>query len=191
MTPTATVTSTSTRTPDLTLPQVSCPQDITVSSTSPSVVNYIASCTDPGGIATFECLPPPGSTFPVGMTTVTCTCVDASDNMASCSFTVTVGIFTPTATLTATPTNTRIPQGGECATPSQCSTGFCVDGVCCNTICDQPGRICNQAGNQGVCSVPTAPAPALTPGALLIAAALLVGLGAFALRRSVRSRMES
>jgi hypothetical protein len=175
----------------MTMPQVSCPPDITVNSTSPSVVTYIASCTDSGGIATFACLPPSGSTFPVGMTTVTCKCVDVSDNMASCSFTVSVGTALPTATPTATPTSTGIPQGGDCAIPSQCSTGFCVDGVCCDTICDQPGQICNQAGNQGVCTVPTAPAPALTPRALLMAAALLAGLGAFALRRAVRSGRES
>jgi hypothetical protein len=174
----------------MTPPQVSCPQDITVNMTSPSVVTYIAVCSDAGGIATFDCMPPSGSTFPVGMTTVTCKCVDVSDNMASCSFTVTVGTVSPTATPTATPTNTSVPQGGDCATPSQCSTGFCVDGVCCNTLCDQPGVICNQAGNRGVCSVPTAPAPALTPRGLLMALALLVGLGAFALHRSVRSGTE-
>lgn len=98
---------------------------------------------------------------------------------------------TPTATITLTPTitptNTPIPQGGDCVTPSQCATGFCVDDVCCDTVCDQPGQICNQAGNRGVCTAPTAPAPTLTPRALLLALAVLGSLAAVALRRRARS----
>jgi hypothetical protein len=43
--------------------------------------------------------------------------------------------FTPTGTPTSTPTNTPVPQGGTCATPAQCGTGFCVDSVCCDTAC--------------------------------------------------------
>jgi hypothetical protein len=39
---------------------------------------------------TVMCTPPSGSIVPVGSTTVTCTATDASGNMASCSFTVTV-----------------------------------------------------------------------------------------------------
>jgi hypothetical protein len=34
------------------------------------------------------CSPPPGSTFPIGTTTVTCTATDASGNGSSASFTV-------------------------------------------------------------------------------------------------------
>src|SRR5262249_28274815 len=65
---------------------------------------------------------------------------------------------TATNTPTATPTNTPVPQGGACITPSQCSTGFCVDDVCCNSACTS-GR-CDLPGQRGTCSG-LAPAPAL------------------------------
>jgi len=53
-------------------------------------VTYIAAASDPCGIASFNCLPPSGSTFPCGTTTVTCRAVDGAGNANSCSFTVTV-----------------------------------------------------------------------------------------------------
>jgi hypothetical protein len=40
--------------------------------------------------ATVACVPPSGSVFTVGMTTVTCTATDASGNTATCSFAVNV-----------------------------------------------------------------------------------------------------
>jgi len=54
------------------------------------VVTFSASFTDncPGG--NIACVPPSGSFFPVGVTTVTCTATDASGNTDVCSFTVTV-----------------------------------------------------------------------------------------------------
>src|SRR5260221_375131 len=75
-------------------PRVSCPSNITVLSSSPSgaVVTYIAAASDPCGIASFDCSPPSGSTFPVGTTTVTCRATDGTGNANSCSFTVTVNI---------------------------------------------------------------------------------------------------
>jgi len=98
---------------------------------------------------------------------------------------VTIATFTATqtATVTSTPTNTPVPQGGDCTSPAQCATPFCVDGVCCDTACTDPGQVCNQAGNQGVCTVPSAPAPTLTPLALLFALVVLGGLAGIALRR--------
>src|SRR5262245_30866312 len=90
---------------------------------------------------------------------------------------------TVTETPTATPTNTPIPQGGACTTPAQCSTNFCVDGVCCDTACPEPLQ-CNVPGQVGTCGrAPAAPAPALTPTALLLALVVLAGLAAIALRR--------
>src|SRR5512143_3714516 len=70
--------------------------DITNPSSVPTVINYGASCGIPLGdeIQSFACVPPPGSTFPVGITTVTCTCIDVAGNASTCSFTVGVG---PTA----------------------------------------------------------------------------------------------
>ena len=30
-------------------------------------------------------------------------------------------------------------DGDPCNTPSQCASGFCTDGVCCDTLCNGPG----------------------------------------------------
>jgi uncharacterized repeat protein (TIGR01451 family) len=50
---------------------------------------------------TVNCLPASGTNFPIGVTNVTCTATDASGNMASDSFTVTVTV-TPEANLSVT-----------------------------------------------------------------------------------------
>src|SRR5688572_20381212 len=73
-------------------PTVTCHSNITTSATSPAgaVANYIASASDPCGIASFNCSPPPGSTFPIGTTTVVCSAIDVTGNTNSCSFLVTV-----------------------------------------------------------------------------------------------------
>jgi hypothetical protein len=44
------------------------------------------------------------------------------------------------------------PGGEPCAAMNQCSSGFCVDGVCCNQICDQPCYACNLSGTVGTCN---------------------------------------
>jgi uncharacterized repeat protein (TIGR01451 family) len=65
--------------------QASCP------FSSAGAVNYAtpaASDNCPG--VTVACVPPPGSMFPTGTTTVTCTATDAAGNTATCAFPVTV-----------------------------------------------------------------------------------------------------
>ncbi len=46
-------------------------------------------------------------------------------------------------------------QGDPCTSGSQCSTGLCADGVCCNEACDTTCRACSAAakgtGSDGVC----------------------------------------
>jgi parallel beta-helix repeat protein len=79
---------------DNTPPAISCPPSITV-GTSPgknfAVVDYpIATATDACGVANVVCLPPSGSTFPLGISTVNCSARDVANNTANCSFTVTV-----------------------------------------------------------------------------------------------------
>lgn len=74
-------------------PTMNCPQTVTV-GTDPgqcsAVVNdYGVSATDCPG-TTINCSPPPGSTFPVGSTSVTCTATDAAGNSSSCTFNVVV-----------------------------------------------------------------------------------------------------
>ena len=72
---------------------------------------------------------------------------------------------------------TPIPDGGTCTVPEQCASGFCVMGVCCDTICDQPGFTCET----GICGLPAAPAPAASHTTLLLIVLLLVAVGFFAL----------
>jgi hypothetical protein len=83
------------------------------------------------------------------------------------------------------------PDGAACAIGSDCESGNCVDDVCCDTACDQPGQVCNQAGRPGICvTAHTAPAPALSGIGLLIAAAVLTALGGIGMLRQRRERRE-
>jgi hypothetical protein len=46
--------------------------------------------------------------------------------------------------------------GIECASAMDCSSGFCVDGVCCDTSkenCNKNCEACNLVGHMGVCTV--------------------------------------
>jgi len=95
---------------------------------------------------------------------------------------------TPTATVTATPTASPVPQGGACTTPSQCGTGFCANGVCCDSACTGPLMRCNLSGQLGTCASAAAAAPTLTAWGLLAASLLLASIAAAALRRRMRSR---
>lgn len=71
-----------------------CPPNMSVSSSGGcQVVNYTPpTATDNCGSATVNCSPAPGTCFPPGTTTVTCTAMDTSPDSpnSSCSFTVTV-----------------------------------------------------------------------------------------------------
>lgn len=105
-------------------PTVTCPAPI-VKSTDPNVCTAVVTFADPtvtdncppcdsGGntkpgtnpqgtqTCSVTCSPASGSTFPKGVTTVTCTALDASNNQAQCSFTVTVNdMQAPTVTCPA------------------------------------------------------------------------------------------
>lgn len=78
---------------DTTPPALMMPTDIRVQANSQSgrTVNYLASATDTvGGSMTPNCSPPSGSTFAVGITTVTCSVADADGNGVTGSFIITV-----------------------------------------------------------------------------------------------------
>ncbi len=52
------------------------------------------------------------------------------------------------------------PNGETCGCDGDCQSGFCVDGVCCNTACTGTCRSCNVQGSPGICApVPTGGAP--------------------------------
>jgi hypothetical protein len=44
-------------------------------------------------------------------------------------------------------------KGEPCGGSGGCSSGFCVDGVCCESECAGPCRSCNLPGNAGSCAV--------------------------------------
>jgi len=75
-------------------PAITCPVDVVVSNDAGqcgAVVNYpapVASDNCPG--VSVVCNPLSGSFFPIGTTTVTCKASDASGNVSSCAFDVTV-----------------------------------------------------------------------------------------------------
>ncbi|WP_437999084.1 hypothetical protein WMF26_03015 [Sorangium sp. So ce185] len=43
-------------------------------------------------------------------------------------------------------------NGQECTDATDCGSGSCVDGVCCDTACDSPCQACNIEGSAGKCS---------------------------------------
>jgi CSLREA domain-containing protein len=79
-------------------PSITCPANVTALTAQNAcpnpgcqIVSYpppVVSDNCPG--ATAMCIPPAGSCFPTGVTTVTCTATDTAGNTATCSFTVTV-----------------------------------------------------------------------------------------------------
>jgi hypothetical protein len=44
------------------------------------------------------------------------------------------------------------PANQTCTVGAQCASGFCVDGVCCDTACDGACQSCAQTGKVGTCS---------------------------------------
>jgi len=46
-------------------------------------------------------------------------------------------------------------NGTTCAGSPQCASGFCVDGICCNTACTDRCAACNLTGKIGTCSAVT------------------------------------
>ncbi|MBI3200834.1 MAG: hypothetical protein HYZ29_04755 [Myxococcales bacterium] len=47
------------------------------------------------------------------------------------------------------------PNGMSCSAGTQCQSGFCVDGVCCDSACNGQCSACDVAPNEGTCSPAT------------------------------------
>jgi len=47
--------------------------------------------------------------------------------------------------------STTLAIGATCTSPSQCTSGYCVDGVCCSEPCSGQCQSCSQAGSPGQC----------------------------------------
>jgi hypothetical protein len=65
---------------------------------------------------------------------------------------------TPVPDVKPQPDTNKDPNGTPCTGGGTCSTGFCVDNVCCNAACQGPCEACNLSGKKGICS----PSPAGT-----------------------------
>ncbi len=89
---------------------------------------------------------------------------------------------TPSPTATSTATHTPVPNGGGCTGSTQCQSGYCVDGVCCDTPCEHPFEQCNLPGRAGTCSS-VAPVPAMSVRGLILASLLIAGVAALAIAR--------
>ncbi|HKQ04913.1 MAG TPA: HYR domain-containing protein [Blastocatellia bacterium] len=94
-------------------PAITCPPSLTRPNTAnqcAAVVTYAnPTVTDNQPGPTFVCSPASGASFPVGVTNVTCTATDASNNHSTCSFSVTVAdtqapVITCPANITASNT---------------------------------------------------------------------------------------
>ena len=76
---------------------------------------------------------------------------DACNGLTSnCTLTLNSNI-----TVTATITKPTVPNGTPCSLGAECSSGLCIDGVCCNESCGYGAsdcRACNVAGHVGTCS---------------------------------------
>src|SRR5262245_15681024 len=100
---------------DTTAPQIQVPTGVATPCTSPlgAVVIFTASAldaTDPK--LTLMCVPPSGSTFPIGATTVICTAKDAASNTVTKSFSVSVtGDCATNCVQISCPTNITINLG--------------------------------------------------------------------------------
>jgi hypothetical protein len=83
---------------DTTAPEVDVPEDQSLEATGPDGASFTWTATANDivdGPLTPTCLPASPHTFPLGLTTVTCSATDAAGNPGSASFTVTVEDTTP------------------------------------------------------------------------------------------------
>ena len=131
---------------DTTGPAFTAPANQSIAATGPSGA---ASWTTPtatdlvDGTDAVVCLPASGSTFPVGVTTVTCTSTDAAGNTTSQGFTVTV---VATAAPVATPTQAPAANGNGwnntdvVVTWHWSSTGSPIDTAHCTTSSTSSGE---------------------------------------------------
>lgn len=74
-------------------PVLMCPASQVVNATSPSGVqtNFTPTVSDNcSGAIAVNCAPSSGSTFPIGLSSVSCTAQDTASNISSCNFSVTV-----------------------------------------------------------------------------------------------------
>lgn len=140
---------------DKTDPVLSLPANIVVEATGASgaVVNYSASANDNLDPApSFGCSPSSGATFPIGVTTVSCTATDQADNSSTGSFTVTVQDTTaPTLSLPANMTVEATSAAGATVNFTATASDV-VDGALAVTCAPSSGSVFAIATTSVTCS---------------------------------------
>lgn len=112
------------------------------------------------------------------------TCLQSDEGSCPTVFSQDLFNFVPGGTCDPVDGSCRLPLGEACTAPTECVSGFCEQGVCCETACDGPLEACNVSGSEGMCIGTAATAPTTSSGGLvaLISILALVGMGAL-LRR--------
>ncbi|MEK7817164.1 MAG: HYR domain-containing protein, partial [Actinomycetota bacterium] len=127
---------------DKTPPVVTTSADVTVEATGPSGadVTYTSGATDAlsGVVGSVTCLPPSGSTFPLGATVVTCSATDLAGNTGTGTLTVTVVDTTPPVVTGTDTTVEATGPSGAVATFTSSATDI-VDGAVATTCLPPSG----------------------------------------------------
>ncbi|MFO1513780.1 MAG: HYR domain-containing protein [Verrucomicrobiota bacterium] len=129
-------------------PTISCPSSFAVPSldTNGAIVAFAVPATDntPSNLSVV-CVPPSGTVFPLGLTTVNCTATDAAGNTSHCSFEVTVNLQ---------PAVEWVGNSGDWSNPANWSTGV-VPGPADFVVIDRPGdlTITHSAGDDVVAAI--------------------------------------
>ena len=112
-------------------PTITCPANITKNApgASSTTVTFAPMATDNCPGVTSSCIPASGSTFGLGTTPVTCTAKDASGNMATCMFTVTVTNFDTCLKDNSTGNLLQWNSTSGAYKFTRCSDGFMVTGT--------------------------------------------------------------
>jgi HYR domain-containing protein/IPT/TIG domain-containing protein len=87
---------------DTTAPAIRCPDDVSTAAEPGGGATVTFQVTAPDACdpsPRVACVPPSGSLFPTGTTSVACTAIDAANNLSSCSFHVVVGNVAVTSIL--------------------------------------------------------------------------------------------
>jgi uncharacterized repeat protein (TIGR01451 family) len=150
-------------------PSITVPADVT-KSTDPglatAVVTYAPTAADNAPGVTVACVPPPGTAFAIGTTSVTCTATDTAGNTDSDSFDVTVvdteppsltvpaditqstdpGLATAAVTYSATASDNVPGVAKACAPPSGTAFPLGTTGVTC-TATDVAGNTTSKSFN--------------------------------------------
>ena len=115
--------------PDTEAPHITCPGNLSLIAdagrTSKTNVTFTASATDNIAVTNVVCVPPSGSTFPLGTNTVTCTAADSSGNTAQCTFNVVVRL----SSTTNDPVNVLMPDGAPVGMISTLNVSTPIDHI--------------------------------------------------------------